>query len=110
MQILSGIVRLHVEIITKLYMVSGSSVGAALTYPMCGYIIDRWGWELVFYVSGVLGVAWFTAWWMVVYDSPAEHPRISLHERDYIITSLGGSVAKKQVKHKPATDRIILFK
>lgn len=78
-------------------MVSGSSVGAALTYPLCGFIIDRWGWELVFYVSGIVGTMWYTAWWILVYDSPAEHPRISLHEKEYITSSLGQSVAKNRV-------------
>lgn len=74
----------------------GSSVGAALTYPICGFIIDRWGWELVFYVCGVLGTIWFVAWWMLAYDTPAEHPRISQSEKEYIINSLGQSVAKTQ--------------
>ncbi|KAJ8919873.1 hypothetical protein NQ315_006402 [Exocentrus adspersus] len=71
----------------------GSSVGAALTYPICGFIIDRWGWELVFYVSGVMGTLWFLAWWALVYDSPVDHPRISDKEKEYIVASLGKSVA-----------------
>lgn len=74
----------------------GSSVGAALTFPMCGYIIDLMGWEYVFYISGVLGSAWFCAWWLFVFDSPAQHPSISHHERDYIHESLGHSVSKEK--------------
>ncbi|XP_060519538.1 sialin-like isoform X2 [Cylas formicarius] len=74
----------------------GSSVGTALTYPVCGFIIDRWGWEYVFYVSSFFGTVWFVAWWMLVYDSPGQHPRISKNERDYILASLGESVAKTQ--------------
>ncbi|KAJ8939623.1 hypothetical protein NQ318_010642 [Aromia moschata] len=73
----------------------GSSVGAALTYPMCGFIIDQGGWELVFYVCGVLGMIWAAAWWLLVYDSPLEHPRISANEKEYIVSCLGQSVAKK---------------
>ncbi|XP_018572111.1 sialin [Anoplophora glabripennis] len=71
----------------------GSSVGASLTYPICGFIIDRWGWELVFYTCGVMGMLWFFAWGTLVYDSPNEHPRISEKEREYIVASLGQSVA-----------------
>ncbi|KAG5895829.1 hypothetical protein JTB14_038260 [Gonioctena quinquepunctata] len=74
----------------------GSSVGAAITYPLCGFIIGRWGWEMVFYVCGSLGAMWFTAWWCLVYDSPRDHPRISEAEKTYILISLGESVAKKQ--------------
>lgn len=72
----------------------GSSVGAAMTYPICGFIIDRWGWEYVFYACSAFGTSWFIAWWALVHDSPSEHPRISDNEKEYILTSLGKSVAK----------------
>ncbi|CAG9761573.1 unnamed protein product [Ceutorhynchus assimilis] len=74
----------------------GSSVGAALTYPICGYIIDKFDWEYVFYASTVFGTLWFVAWWSLVHDSPSQHPRISQHEKEYILKSLGESVAKKK--------------
>ncbi|KAK4872559.1 hypothetical protein RN001_014588 [Aquatica leii] len=73
----------------------GSSVGAGLTFPLCGIIIDLWGWEYVFYVSGILGTLWYAAWYFLVFDSPSEHPRISEDEKEYILSSLGGSVAKR---------------
>lgn len=76
---------------------TGSSVGAALTFPMCGFIIDKWGWELVFYVSGILGTLWYAGWLYFVYDSPEEHPRISEKEKQYISKCLGESVSKKNV-------------
>nr|XP_023015178.1 sialin [Leptinotarsa decemlineata] len=75
----------------------GSSVGAALTYPLCGFIIDRWGWEMVFYVCAMLGATWFIAWWCLVYDSPKDHPRISEAEKEYILSSLAVSNAKKHI-------------
>jgi ACS family sodium-dependent inorganic phosphate cotransporter-like MFS transporter 5 len=65
---------------------------------VCGFIIHRWGWEWVFYVSGVAGSAWFMAWWFLVFDSPAKHPRISPEEREYILDSLGQSYTKEKVK------------
>ncbi|XP_969878.2 sialin [Tribolium castaneum] len=74
----------------------GSSMGAALTYPVCGFIIHRWGWEWVFYVSGVAGTVWFIAWWFLVYDSPAKHPRISEQEKEYILSSLGQTYTKQK--------------
>ncbi|KAF7266207.1 hypothetical protein GWI33_020441 [Rhynchophorus ferrugineus] len=74
----------------------GSSVGTAITYPICGFIIDKWGWEYVFYFCSAFGTSWFIAWWLLVHDSPSAHPRISEHEKKYIIESLGQSVAKKK--------------
>lgn len=76
----------------------GSSVGAALTFPLCGLIIDRFNWEAVFHISGAIGVAWFIAWWCLVYDTPAEHPRISEEERLYIENSIGKAITKKKVR------------
>ncbi|XP_066256482.1 sialin isoform X1 [Euwallacea similis] len=74
----------------------GSSVGTAITYPICGFIIHNWGWEYVFYASTAFGTVWFIAWWSLVHDSPSKHPRISNHEKEYILKSLGQSVAKKK--------------
>lgn len=79
---------------------TGSSVGAALTYPICGFIIDQWGWEIVFYLSGAIGTLWFIAWWIFVYDSPAQHPRISADEKNYILKCLGHTVTDKKVSIK----------
>ncbi|KAK3919329.1 Vesicular glutamate transporter 2.2 [Frankliniella fusca] len=75
----------------------GSSVGAALTFPLCGQLIHTWGWESVFYVCGALGVAWYVLWLALVFDSPAKHPRISPEELTYITESLGKSVSQKKI-------------
>lgn len=73
----------------------GSSIGSALTYPLCGYIIDALGWEMAFYVCGVLGTTWYIAWYFLVFDSPQQHPRISQKEKEQIIESLGKTVSKE---------------
>ncbi|KAH8333412.1 hypothetical protein KR074_007908, partial [Drosophila pseudoananassae] len=70
----------------------GSSVGVALFYPIFGYIIDWTSWEWVYYICGIVGTLWFIAWQYLVFDSPAEHPRIADSERRYIEKSLGASV------------------
>lgn len=85
---------------------TGSSVGTAITYPMCGFIIDRWGWELVFYVNGVLGTIWFVAWCFLVYDSPQEHPRLSASEKEYIISCLKENVSSEEVLYFLASNKI----
>ncbi|KAA0202884.1 hypothetical protein HAZT_HAZT002356 [Hyalella azteca] len=42
------------------------------------------GWPSVFYVFGSLGVVWSVFWFPLVYDNPAQHPRISKHELEYL--------------------------
>lgn len=82
---------------TLLFISTGSSIGSALTYPLCGYIIDSFGWEMAFYVCGIIGTIWYIAWYFMVFDSPQQHPRISQKEKDYIVESLGKNVSKKKV-------------
>lgn len=72
----------------------GSSVGTAVTYMVCGYLIDSLGWESVFYITGLIGLLWHGLWTYVVYDSPNTHPTISEKERKYIDESLGNDVVK----------------
>jgi ACS family sodium-dependent inorganic phosphate cotransporter len=59
-----------------------SALGAALTLPVCGYLIDNLGWPIVFYATGSIGLIWTTAWFYLVYDTPAQHPRINVEERE----------------------------
>ncbi|XP_063625718.1 sialin isoform X1 [Cydia splendana] len=65
-----------------------SSLGAAITMPICGFLIAHLGWESSFYFTGIIGLMWSLAWFAVVYDTPAEHPRISDTERNYLLKVL----------------------
>lgn len=72
-----------------------SSLGAAITMPICGYLIASLGWQSVFYVTGVIGFVWSLVWFFLVFDSPAQHPRISDSERRFIEESIGNNAMKK---------------
>ena len=56
-------------------------VGKVITYPLCGILIDRFGWESAFYVTGAATFVWFVFWWLLVFDTPETHPRISPEEK-----------------------------
>lgn len=73
----------------------GSVFGLVITFPLCGYLADSYGWESAFYVTGGITCIWFIFWWYLVYDSPEKHPRISDDEKYDILTKLGRSVSKK---------------
>ncbi|EEB14003.1 sialin, putative [Pediculus humanus corporis] len=66
-----------------------SSLGAALTMPLCGFLISFFGWESVFYVTGVIGFLWSVVWFLVVFDTPAQHPRITVQEKNFIENAIG---------------------
>jgi len=67
---------------------SASTLGAALTLPVCGILISAWGWESAFYITGLVGLAWSALWFNLVFETPAVHPRISEYERHYIETEI----------------------
>ncbi|XP_018006492.2 sialin [Hyalella azteca] len=60
------------------------------------------GWPSVFYVFGSLGVVWSVFWFPLVYDNPAQHPRISKHELEYLkpIAQLKTSTSAKKTPWK----------
>uniref|UniRef100_U5EX23 Putative permease of the major facilitator superfamily n=1 Tax=Corethrella appendiculata TaxID=1370023 RepID=U5EX23_9DIPT len=78
-----------------------SSLGAAVTMPICGFLIASIGWESVFYFTGGIGILWSICWFLVVFDSPATHPRISPEERNEIETAIGSSTSKKRPSYVP---------
>ncbi|KAI8123658.1 hypothetical protein FF38_12474 [Lucilia cuprina] len=86
----------------------GSSVGIALFYPLFGYMMHWASWEWVYHVCGILGTCWWLGWLFFVYDSPAQHPRISDTELRYIEKSLGSSVQTTNAQAQGTPWRSIL--
>jgi hypothetical protein len=62
-----------------------------------GYLIQgnvMGGWPSVFYIIGAVSIVWFVFWTVLVYDTPAEHPKISGSELYYIQRSIGDQLSK----------------
>ncbi|KAH8282443.1 hypothetical protein KR054_007753, partial [Drosophila jambulina] len=78
-----------------------SSLGAAITMPICGYLISVAGWASVFYLTGAVGLLWSLAWFTFVYETPATHPRITAEERREIEEAIGTTTSKKRPSHVP---------
>ena len=76
----------------------GSSVGAAITYPLCAAVSSTFGWDAAFYVTSSLGVIWYCLWLCLIHDSPQQHPRISSEEKKYILDNLAESVDDEEAK------------
>jgi len=39
-------------------------------------------------VAGTVGIVWCILWFILAYNTPAEHPRISPAELDYIVSNV----------------------
>ncbi|XP_025090960.1 sialin-like [Pomacea canaliculata] len=76
---------------------SGAQLGTVFVMPISGLLCEHGfagGWPSVFYVFGAFGCVWFLFWLLLVYDTPARHPRITMEERKYIESSIGGKRKK----------------
>lgn len=68
---------------------AGSPLGMAFGQPICGYICDsKWGWRGVYYVIFVVNVIWYIWFYFYVYSTPGEDPRISIEEKNMIISTI----------------------
>ncbi|CAF1558772.1 unnamed protein product [Rotaria sp. Silwood1] len=67
---------------------AGSYTGIFITMMFGGLIAVHWSWEWIFYLSGVIGLAWTIAWFYITTESPSTHPTISDEEATYIQENL----------------------
>ena len=84
------------------YAFSGQECGLVIGILLSGILCDygfAGGWPSVFYVFGIVGCVWSAAWFLLCYNSPATHPRISTAEREYLEARIGRST----VVDKPRT-------
>jgi len=65
---------------------NGGTVGAVITFPLCGIIIENSSWVWVFYVSAILTLAWGSLWFLFMYDLPESDPYISVAEKKLILS------------------------
>ena len=70
----------------------GQECGIVIGMLLGGVLSDHGfagGWPSVFYVFGTTGCAWSAAWFLLCYNSPSTHPRISTAEREYLEAIIG---------------------
>ena len=66
---------------------AGTNVGAIITPLIVPWMVVHWGWRSAFIGIGALGFVWLV-FWLLIYRKPAEHPRVSRPELDYISSGL----------------------
>jgi len=62
----------------------GLVVGAAVAPPMVAFLIAFWGWQAAFIVTGLIAGLLGTFFYLYTRDDPAEDPRVSKDELDWI--------------------------
>lgn len=66
----------------------GSNIGTVLAWSVSGVVVENYGWYVSFYVTAATATVFTVACVVLVYDSPAQHPRCTIVERWHIEQSL----------------------
>jgi ACS family hexuronate transporter-like MFS transporter len=61
----------------------GASFGSMLAPPLVVWAILHYNWQSAFVITGALGMVWVAAW-LLLYDAPARHRRLSADEARHI--------------------------
>ncbi|HEX4084229.1 MAG TPA: MFS transporter [Chthoniobacteraceae bacterium] len=77
----------------------GGTAGATLAPVLVAEVAMRFGWRWVFAVSPLLAAAWLFGW-LWLYRSPADHPRITDHERERLAANLSESAAEHPLSER----------
>jgi MFS transporter, ACS family, hexuronate transporter len=62
---------------------SGTNIGAIVAPLSVPFIAVQWGWKWAFIITGSFGFVWLVLW-MIMYEIPARHKKLSKEEFDYI--------------------------
>ncbi|WP_229489463.1 MFS transporter [Pseudoduganella namucuonensis] len=78
----------------------GASLGSMLAPPLVVWAILHYNWQSAFVITGALGLVWVAAW-LLLYDAPARHRRLSAAEAQLIAagqeTHLQGDGARPSI-------------
>lgn len=58
---------------------------------------ESFGWIYAFYVPAAITGVVTIIWYIIVSDSPNNHPRIKKEEKEFIQSSIGESLSNKKV-------------
>ena len=70
------------------WIFAGVGVGAAVTAPLITYVLLHYGWRWSFWVCAVLGLLAGVVWYVLVRDTPDEHPMVKAEELAHIVEGL----------------------
>lgn len=74
---------------------AGTSIGVVVALLIVPWILNTYGWQEVFWITGALGFVWLIFWWLF-YEVPARQKRLSAAEYAYIISGQEAETSEKK--------------
>ncbi|CAG2059692.1 unnamed protein product, partial [Timema podura] len=66
----------------------GGTPGTVLTFLAGGLVLEYGLWDMIFFGTAGFTLIWAILWALLVYDSPATHPRVTSAERSYLTANI----------------------
>jgi MFS transporter, ACS family, glucarate transporter len=82
-------------------VLSGNSLGLAVTPPLVAWIMVTWGWRAAFYLAGGVGLVAALGWYWLATDQPEEHPWVNAAELQYIAPPASASLRSQTLGPVP---------
>ncbi|KAK7591125.1 hypothetical protein V9T40_002738 [Parthenolecanium corni] len=82
----------------RLVVISGTGayLGAALNYPLSGFLANKYGWESIFYAAGGLTLIWSVIWFIFVSNDPTKDQLMMQEERDLFKRNISETYINKK--------------
>lgn len=87
---------------------AGTSVGVVAALLIVPLILQHYGWQEVFWITGSLGFVWLL-FWFIYYSVPSKQKRLSKEEYDFIKSGQDDEIDKLSAVHKVKWQRLFLF-
>lgn len=81
---------------------SGANIGAIIAPLTVPFIAVNFGWQWAFVITGVLGFIWLI-FWLKHYHKPAQHPKLSKEEFNYIHSDVDEQPVLNETAKEPFT-------
>ena len=78
----------------------GSTIGAVIAPPLITYVALHYGWRKAFFIGAALSSVLMLLWYLF-FRTPAEHPRLSGREREYIVAGQAEGGAEDPSSKRP---------
>ncbi len=89
---------------------SGTNIGAIIAPLSVPFIVVAWGWKWAFIITSSFGFIWLILW-LVMYEIPARHKKVSASELEYINSDVDEPIAKTDgTEPKVSWFKLLAFK
>ena len=87
---------------------AGTSIGVVVAVILVPWILNRYGWHEVFWITGVLGFVWLI-FWLLFYEVPARQSRLTTEERNYIVNGQEEPTSESEAKSPVSWFKLFTF-